>query len=253
MLLGTLALLIALTPQAEGASLKGDLTTRTPVLVYHDMVPVRDKDALWFDCTPKELEAQLDWLAHRGAKFVSIDQLSRHMREGSGLPARAVAITFADNYLGFYKFALPILRKRKVPVTMFVHTGHVGSMKGRPKMNWDQLRELDREGLVTIASQTVSHPADLTKLSDQEVFREFRESKLTLEKQLGHPVPYLAYPNGKHDRRVASLAEWAEYSMAFTEAQKPAEEAVSAFMVARTVHTRYRQAWEQAKGAMRLK
>lgn len=222
-------------------------TIRTPVLTYHDMVPVRDGKALWFDCTPSELESQLDWLSRQGAKFVSLAELEEHLTGRRTLPNKAVVITFADNYAGFYRHALPILRRRRVPVTMFVHTDFVGNQNGRPKMTWAQLQELDREGLVTIASQTRSHPADLTRLPDAKLTEEMVGSKRVLEQRLGHPVRYIAYPNGKYDARVARAAMNAGYKMGFTESQKPAERAANLYMVPRYVHTKYRTAWQEAR------
>ena len=222
------------------------LPATTVVLTYHDMVPVRDSKALWFDCTPKEFEQQLDWLTIRGASFITIEQLYRHLTSGAKLPPKPVAITFADNYQGFYTYALPILRKRKIPVAMFVHTDYVGNSQGRPKMNWGQLTELDREGLVTVASQTRTHPADLRTLSESALAEEFSGSKRALESRLGHSIPFLAYPNGKFDRRVAGAAQKAGYKMAFTEVLLPAERSPSIYMVARYVHTRYQRAWADA-------
>ncbi|MGV3618378.1 MAG: polysaccharide deacetylase family protein [Fimbriimonas sp.] len=219
---------------------------RTPILTYHDIVPARDSRALWFDCTPAELQSQLDWLTKRGARFVSLREVEDHLKGVRALPKNAVAITFADNYQGFYNLALPILRRRRVPVTMFVHTDYVGNLQGRPKMNWTQLQELDREGLVTIASQTRSHPSDLRNLSDAQLEKEMVGSKQALERRLGHEVPYIAYPNGKFDARVARAARAAGYRVGFTEAQRPAERAPNLLMVPRYVHTKYRQAWADA-------
>jgi peptidoglycan/xylan/chitin deacetylase (PgdA/CDA1 family) len=239
----TLLILLA-TPQLPPVA---RTAARTPILTYHDMVSVRDSRALWFDCTPAELEAQLDWLQKRGARFVSLKAVEEHLKGRKALPKNAVAITFADNYEGFYNLALPILRRRRVPVTMFVHTDFVGNRRGRPKMSWGQLEELDREGLVTIASQTRSHPADLRTLSDAKLREEMTGSKRALEARLGHDVAYIAYPNGKYDARVAKAAHAAGYRLGFTEAQKPAERAPNLFTVPRYVHTKYRQAWADAR------
>jgi len=227
--------------------LRSGLKARTPILTYHDVVPKRDGNSLWFDCSVPELNGQLDWLTTRGAKFVSVDALYDHLTRGTALPKGAVVITFADNYLGFYTNAWPILRRRKIPVAMFVHTGFVGGRQGRPKMDWTQLRELDRSGLVTVASQTVSHPEDLSKLTAGALRRELVDSKAELERQLGHSILYLAYPNGKYDLRVANAAAQAGYRMAFTEVTQPAELSPSIFRVNRYVHTRYRQAWQAAR------
>lgn len=210
------------------------------------MLPARDRNSLWFDCTEGEFEAQLDWLTKRGARFISTQQLYRHLALGEKLPKGAIAITFADNYLGFYRYALPVLRKRGIPVTMFVHTDYVGSPVGRPKMTWAQLKELDREGLVTIASQTRTHPEDLRALPDRTLKEEMVGSKRKLEAELGHPVPFIAYPNGKFDARVAEAARLAGYTMGFSERLTPAERSPSLFMVSRYVHTKYRQAWTDA-------
>ncbi|MFZ4508660.1 MAG: polysaccharide deacetylase family protein [Fimbriimonas sp.] len=226
-----------------GAANAAPGTDRAVVLTYHDMVERRDARALWFDCTPAELISQLDWLAVRGASVISIPQLYANMSAGKPLPPRAVAITFADNYAGFYQHAWPILRARRIPVTLFVHTGFVGSKVGRPKMTWDQLRELKASGLVTIASQTVSHPADLGKLTTAQVRKEMVDSKQALDAQLSQNTLFVAYPNGKYDQRSAAEAKRAGYQMAFTENQKVAQTAPNLFEVPRYVHTKFRNAW----------
>ena len=219
------------------------LASRTPVLTYHDIIPLRTKDSLWFDCSVQEFREQIAWLKKKGAKFVSTFDVYRAIASKRPLPPNAVCITFADNYQGFYKYAWPILKQEKIPVTQFVHTGFVGSKVGRPKMSWDQLIELDRSGLVTIASQTVTHPADLTKMKSAYVLAEFTNSRLTLSKRLGHPVTQLAYPNGKFNKAVAVLASKAGYIAAFTEECQPAESATSLLEIPRYVHTKYQSAW----------
>src|SRR5207249_1556632 len=137
---------------------------------------------------------------------------------------------------------------RHIPAAMFVHTGFVGSPVGRPKMSWAQLRELDREGLVTIACQTVSHPPDLRRLTDGQLDREMSLSKQALERQLGHAVLYIAYPNVKWDERSTAAARRAGYLMGFTEELRPAETATGILAVPRYVHTKYLQAWRDAYG-----
>jgi peptidoglycan/xylan/chitin deacetylase (PgdA/CDA1 family) len=236
-----LALLFGLLAATQSPKLM-NLPPQTVVLTYHDIIEKRDDKALWFDCTGEELRRQLAWMKARGCHFISIFQLYRHLTKGEKLPFKAVLLTFADNYLGFYSRGLPILRELKIPSVMFVHTDFVGSKVGRPKMNWDQLIELDRGGLITIASQTRTHPADLRQLSGEQLRWEFVGSRRVLEAKLGHPVHYLAYPNGKFDRRVSTFAEAAGYTIAFTEEQRPAESAPNLFEIPRYVHTKYKTA-----------
>jgi len=222
------------------------LRAHTPILTFHDVIERRDESSLWFDCSVDELESQLRWFTARKAHFVTVEQVYRHLAKGAPLPSNAIAITFADGYEGFYLRGLPVLRKWHVPVAMFIHTDYVGDQHGRPKMRWEQLKELDREGLVTICSQTRTHPADLRRLSDSALAEEMAGSKKMLEKQLGHSIPFVAYPNGRFDLRVAQAAQNAGYVMGFTEQLKPSEASPNLFMVARYVHTKYRQAWNDA-------
>lgn len=233
-------------PDPPALALVKGLSTRTVVLTYHDMVPKRDKNSVWFDCTPEELTEQLDFLTEQGAVFISLEDLYEGLTGSIPLKPKSLVITFADNYQGFYTHAWPILRARKIPVTLFVHTGHVGSQKGRPKMTWQTLRELQVSGLVSVQSQTVSHPADLTKLSAASQKNEFVDSKAAIEKELGIECWAIAYPNGKFNLATAQAAQKAGYLIGFTEEQRPAESAPDIHRVPRWVHTKWKEAWRSA-------
>lgn len=211
------------------------------MLTYHDVIPRRGSGSVWFDCTTGELRDQLDYLKGKGATFVSVPQIEDALLGKRALPARAVALTFADNYRGFLLRAWPLLRARRIPATLFVHTDFVGSPVGRPKMTWAELATLRRSGLVTVASQTRSHPPDLTKLPDARLREEFVGSKVAIERRLG-PCRYLAYPNGKYDARAARLARSSGYALAFTEVLAPIHRAPDRWRIPRYVHTKYRLA-----------
>lgn len=204
-------------------------------LTYHDITP---RKSVWFDCTPAEFRSQIDAMTRAGARFVSLAQVEGFYA-GKPLPKNAVAITFADNYRGFLLYAYPLLKARHIPVAMFVHTGFVGSSIGRPKMTWHELRRLDREGVCTVASQTVTHRS-LDTLSGPEIERELRDSKASLEKHLGHPIRYLAYPNGAYNAECESAAASTGYALAFCEVQRPF--GGDRYAVQRYVHTKWRQA-----------
>jgi peptidoglycan/xylan/chitin deacetylase (PgdA/CDA1 family) len=218
---------------------------RTPILTYHDVIEKRDAKSVWFDCTVKEFEEQIQWLKKNKAVFISLDQLVNALERKTPLPKNAISITFADNYEGFYQFAWPILKRERIPITQFVHTDYIGSQVGRPKMSWKQLRELQKSGLVTIASQTLTHPADLTKMNSKTITKEFTDSKKRLEKFLGVKIDFLAYPNGKYNRRVSEIAKKCGYRAAFTEVLKPAEKFPTLWEIPRYVHTQYQKAWKE--------
>jgi peptidoglycan/xylan/chitin deacetylase (PgdA/CDA1 family) len=223
------------------------LRTRTPILTYHDVIERRGPGSVWFDCTVEEFEDQIRWLKDQGADFLSLEDVLQGLAGERDLPANGIALTFADNYLGFYRHAVPILRREGIPATLFVHTGFVGSKQGRPKLDWEQLKEVDADPLFDVQSQTVSHPHDLRELPEEALDREFTESREALERELGGKRSLLAYPSGKWDDRVAGAAERNGYEAAFSEVQEPAERSKSLFSVNRYVHTKYRQAWTDGR------
>jgi peptidoglycan/xylan/chitin deacetylase (PgdA/CDA1 family) len=211
-------------------------------LTYHDIVPDGMRGKLWFDTTESEFKAQIAAMKRAGVHFISVDQLYGRLTGAQRLPLRPVCLTFADNYAGFWLRAYPVLKASHIPAAMFVHTGYIGSPIGRPKMTWPQLLQLDREGLVEVASQTVSHPLDLRKLAYAKLLAEFKDSKADLERHLGHPVRDLAYPNGKFNATCERAARATGYRMAFSEVTEPADQSKTLFEVNRYVSTKWQAA-----------
>jgi peptidoglycan/xylan/chitin deacetylase (PgdA/CDA1 family) len=56
----------------------------------------------------------------------------------------------------------------------------------------------------------------MTSLSDAQMLQDLRSSRRALERKLGHPVPWLAYPFGAYDERVERLTWQAGYLLAAT-------------------------------------
>ncbi|MEZ0325802.1 MAG: polysaccharide deacetylase family protein [Fimbriimonas sp.] len=218
---------------------------RVPVIMYHDVIAERNKDAQWFDCTVDEFAEHLLWLETNGVTPISLDQLYNHLTKGEQIPERSVVLTFDDNYQGYYDRALPMLREKNYPSAIFVHTGFVGKKEGlHPKMDWVTLQELAKDPLVTIGGHTISHPDDITKIALDQQMKELNDSKAELEKQLAKPVTYFAYPNGMNDETVRELTKAAGYTMAFSIHNGLAEESPTIYSVDRYIHTRFKKAFE---------
>jgi len=81
-------------------------------------------------------------------------------------------------------------------------------------VTWDQAREMRAKG-VEIGSHTLTHPI-LTKVGDERLQRELRDSKSQLEEVIGHQVDLFCYPNGDNDERVRSEVARAGYLAAVT-------------------------------------
>jgi peptidoglycan/xylan/chitin deacetylase (PgdA/CDA1 family) len=109
---------------------------------------------------------------------------------------RPVVITFDDGFRDFYTTAFPILSRHGFSATMFLPTAYIGNVeqtfKGIECLTWGKVRELRSAG-VEFGSHTVTHP-QLTSLKDEDVQREIRCSKETMEQELGCAVTSFAYP-----------------------------------------------------------
>ena len=108
--------------------------------------------------------------------------------------------------------------------------------RGRRILTWEELRELARDPLVTIGAHTVTHPI-LSRMGEEAAAREIRESKQTLERELGLPVTAFSYPNGlredftEHCRRVVADAG---YRIAFSTMGGPAQPGGDLYAVPRS-------------------
>jgi biofilm PGA synthesis lipoprotein PgaB len=185
------------------------------VLVWHDVVA--NEKEVWFDTTLATFRRQLAAIASGGFHVVTLDALRAHLEHGAPLPNRPLVLTFDDNGAGIYRNAFPLLRRYRFPATLFVHTNYVGKTTSKRHNTWEQLREMERSGLVTIQSLTANHPEDLRKLSDAEIVHELRLSQFSIEHRLGHKPYAIAYPYDNYDDRVARLAAANGYELGFTE------------------------------------
>lgn len=89
--------------------------------------------------------------------------------------------------------------------------------EGRSFLNWEEVGEMFRSGLVRFGSHTESHRI-LTTLADDEVALELRRSKERLvDAGVVDPasIPF-AYPNGNHNDRIATMVHDAGYRIAVT-------------------------------------
>ncbi len=184
---------------------EGSLGAVVPILIYHSIRPYVHSDTKgsrrWI-ATPQTLESELSWLRENGYTSVTFDALTASVSRGAPLPPRPVIISFDDDWQSQYDNAVPLLRKYGFTATFFVWVRAVGRAH---HMTWDEIRELDAQGM-EIGCHTLTHLI-LTKLkSDVQLRHEIVAAKDLIEAHIGHPVTSLAYPFGQYDERVVEAA-----------------------------------------------
>jgi peptidoglycan/xylan/chitin deacetylase (PgdA/CDA1 family) len=192
---------------------EGNTGAVVPILIYHSIrpyVPTDTKGARRWIATPETLESELSYLRTNGYSSVTFDALASHLQNGAPLPARPIIISFDDDWQSQYVNAVPLLRKYGFTATFFVWVRAVGR---EHHMTWDEIRELDAEGM-EIGCHTLTHLI-LPKLrSDDTLRREIVAARNMIEAHIGHPVTSLAYPFGQYDERVVAIAREAGFTSA---------------------------------------
>ncbi len=132
------------------------------ILLYHGVAPKENRglpaQASIYNyrgkfIEPEHFEHQMQYFA-RHYHIVGLDEGLRKLTEGK-LPKYALAITFDDGYRNFYTYAFPILKKTRIPATMFLATDFVLrkaplwvdrlEYAGKKSDEFKQLSEKDRE------------------------------------------------------------------------------------------------------------
>ncbi|PFG54810.1 polysaccharide deacetylase [Marinobacter sp. LV10R520-4] len=94
------------------------------ILTYHRILPgqspLRQTEQPGMIATPEALDMHISLLKQLGAEFVSLDAWLDAQRQKKTLPRLAVAVTFDDGWQDNYEHAFPVLKKHKVPATIFL-------------------------------------------------------------------------------------------------------------------------------------
>jgi peptidoglycan/xylan/chitin deacetylase (PgdA/CDA1 family) len=252
---------------SESKSQKGLRRRKGPILTILTYHRVNDEADLYFPGTPTAVFAQqIDYL-RRCYQIVDLHQILA----GGPIPERAVCLSFDDGYLDNFTHAFPVLKSRRVPATVFLATGFIGTgrviwhdevfhafrtnrkvlldwpgtafhnlpltsvtdriqtMEGflefirsldpsdrdatiailqerlavgpltgngkRLMMNWDEAREMSRQG-ISFGAHTVNHTL-LSTVSGQDLYEELEGSRSALQENLGLVPRIFAYPNGR--------------------------------------------------------
>ena len=187
--------------------LLGKRTAECVVLYYHS-VPESQR---------VRFEKQMDFLC-KTAEPVAAD------RKSPLVPGtRYAAVTFDDAFRNILDTALPTMRARKIPATIFVFTGILGktwhdssaeSDGDRAVMSEAELKQIPSD-LVTIGSHSLTHPR-MPELTPSQAKAELGESRRILERILRRPILLLCFPYGSFSDALIGWAKEAGYERIFT-------------------------------------
>jgi peptidoglycan/xylan/chitin deacetylase (PgdA/CDA1 family) len=183
------------------------------VLAYHSV----DSNGSFFTVAPEMFNKQMDYMMKHCA-IVSLQDVVDFAAGKRSLPRRSVALTFDDGYYDNYANVYAYAKKFTLPVAIFVTAGVVGGQMllgnmSLKMLNWEQLQEMSRSG-VTIGAHTRTHP-NLQRVEEDRAREEIHGSKAEIEKVLGRPVQFFAYPYGAYTENLFAILESLDFAAAF--------------------------------------
>lgn len=219
---------------------KGFDDVKIPVLMYHHLDDNLNNNVA---ISPNNFESQMKALKEEGYNTITIQQLNDYLDSGIKLPPNPLLITFDDGYLSNYEKAYPILKKYEMHAEIFVIASQIlekGEVpphsKAIPKMNWDQLKEMN--DYITIQSHSWdSHyklksrngkvnaalfgPAYINgELENQQQYEkrikhDFIRSRNLIKEKLGYEPVAISYPYGNISADAINIAKDAGFTLGF--------------------------------------
>ena len=238
----------------EGASTRNRLRTAARSAAIFALSRLRDvpRGSSWlrfpyyhqvFNDERSGFARQLAYLRNFG-DFISLDDAVEHLGAATPPRGRYFSITFDDGFENCLTNAVPILVEHHAKAAFFLPTHFIGQRasdfygdgKRVDFLDWDGCRKMVAAGM-TIGSHTVNH-AKLIDLSSAEVERELRESKETIERELGAPCHHFCCPWGRPGldftaSREPEIARRLGYRSFLTTERGSARKQTSAMLVAR--------------------
>ncbi len=99
------------------------------ILTYHRILPVEEMDESYSSpqiiTSKRDFEKQIRFLANH-YQVLPLDSLADLPRRGATRPTKCVVVTFDDGWQDNYHHAFPVLRKYRIPATIFLTTGFIG-------------------------------------------------------------------------------------------------------------------------------
>lgn len=192
---------------------------RVPILLYHRLGPtVSDGMTI----TTTVFESHMKYLHDNGYTVIPLRRLVDHyLGKAPAPPPKSVVIVADDGHKSVYEYMLPVIRRYRYPVTLFIYPSAISNAKYA--MTWDQLRELKKTGLFDLQSHTYWHPnfkREKRKLTPEAyeklVETQLKKAKAKIESETGGQVNLLAWPFGIYDDYLLKKAAEAGYVATFT-------------------------------------
>jgi len=186
------------------------------VLMYHR---IGDNDYPSTNISKELFEEHIKYLVEKDIKVLPLTKLSMYLKKKINLPKKTVFITFDDAYKSFFQNGFPILKKHKLPFSIFVSSHYVSKAEESDFMSWSMLKEVSKsDGL--ILNHSKSHES-LLEIDIQTVKKEIEQNQIEIDKNVGEQPKIFSYPYGESSKNVEDVVKLLNYEIAFSQHSAP--------------------------------
>jgi peptidoglycan/xylan/chitin deacetylase (PgdA/CDA1 family) len=157
----------------------------------------------------KDFKEHLKIIRENNIRFVNPNNFEQNLKDNKN--QRKVLLTIDDGFSSFYENAWPILKEKKIPFILFVSTREVGSSG---YMNWNQIKELNKEDFVEIGNHSHSHEY-LVDEKPELIKNDISSSIKIFEKNLGKNSVFFSYPFGEYSLEFKKIIKSLGFKYAF--------------------------------------
>ena len=163
--------------------------------------------------------SHIQFLIKKKIPVLPLTDLPNYLNSKNNLPKKSVFITIDDAYKSFYHKGFPILKKNKLPFSVFVSSDYVSDDKNSDYMSWEMLKEISKNSGL-ILNHSKSHKS-LLEINNEELIEEVLENQKIIEKQLGVQPKIFSYPFGESNINIEKILESLDYKVAFSQHSAP--------------------------------
>jgi len=194
--------------------------SRLTILMYHRVAAIPPdtrfpKNFVSPALFTEQIEALLAW----GYEPITFRQWSAYRDRNGSVPRKPFIVTFDDGYRDFATNAWPVLRRLKVPASVFVVGSKLGGTNDwdvdepqTPLLDSSEIRQLESEG-VEFGGHGFTHVA-LARVSPNEAREEIMRSHGALVSVLRKPPEVFAYPYSNQNAKVRQFVREAGFTCA---------------------------------------
>ena len=135
---------------------------------------------------------QMDLIKEENISFINPNDFNLNFNKPK--LKKKILLTIDDGFTSFYENAWPYLKEKKIPFILFISTEAVGKYG---YMNWEQIKEIEREKFAFIGNHSHSHEY-LIKYNFNKFKEDIDTSIKIFIKNIGYNPIFFSYPFGEY-------------------------------------------------------